>query len=131
MGKAAAVPAKGIQLSFPCMAKRSMTQIVAQSNGLRQILIQAQRTGNAPGDLGNLQGMGQAGTVMVSFWRDKHLCFMLHAAKGFAMDDTVSVPLEIRTDIAFFLFPLPTFCMDAFCSILPQHLFFQFFLKLP
>ena len=75
--------------------------------------------------------MGQAGAVMVPLRGDKYLCFMLHAAEGFAMDDTVSVPLEIRTDIAFFLFPLPTFRIDAFCGILPQHLFLQFFLKLP
>ena len=100
-----------------------------QSNGFCQILIESQRSCNGTGNLGNLQRMSQTGAVMISFGRDEHLCLMLHAPKGFAVDDTISVPLKIRTEIAFFLGAHPPFGCGTFCRQRTQYFLLQFFLK--
>ena len=54
-----------------------MAQIVAERDGLGQVLIQAQCAGNCACDLRDLQRMGQAGAVVVAFRGQKDLCFLL------------------------------------------------------
>ena len=54
-----------------------MAQIVAERNGLGQVLIQAQCAGNCACDLRDLQRMGQAGAVVVALRGQKDLCFLL------------------------------------------------------
>ena len=58
---------------LPGMSEGRMSQIVAQCNGLCQILIETQRLRYGSGVLGNLQGMGQTIAIMVSFRCQKHL----------------------------------------------------------
>ena len=48
------------------MAKGSVTQIMAHGDGLSQIFIQPQGPGHGAGDPGDLQGVGQAGAVMIA-----------------------------------------------------------------
>ena len=62
---------------------------------------------------------------------NKHLCFVLHAAEGFTMDDTVSVTLKIRPNVAFFLRSFPAPRPAAFCCIFPKDFLLQFLLKPP
>ena len=53
-----------------------------------------QTPGQRPRHLGHLQGMGQAGAVMIALRRDENLGFELHAAEALAMQDTIPVPLK-------------------------------------
>ena len=88
-----------IQRILTRMAKGCMPQIMSQSNGLRQLLVEPQRFGNRPGNLGNLQGMGQSCPVMIPHRGQKHLGFMLQAAKCLTMQNPIPIPLISRTDI--------------------------------
>ena len=82
-----------IQRILAGMAERRMAQVVAHGDGLRQILIEAQGPGNGSGNSGDLQGMGQAGAVMITLRVEKHLGLVHQTAKGLGMDDFVRIPL--------------------------------------
>ena len=107
------------------MSEGRMAQIMPQGDGLRQILIQAQRSGDRPGDLRHLQGMRQPGTVVISLGTQEHLRLMFHSAKGFRVQDPVPVPLIHSSDItlSFFSFPSPRFCTEG--CIGTEKLFFS------
>ena len=51
--------------------------------------------------------------------------------EGFTMDDTVSVTLKIRPNVAFFLRSFPAPRPAAFCCIFPKDFLLQFLLKPP
>ena len=89
-----------IQRPFSDMAERGVPEIMPQGDGLCQILVQAQGTGQRPRHLGHLEGMGQAGAIVIPLGREKDLGFKLQAAKGLAVNDPVPVPLIHRAQIA-------------------------------
>jgi len=59
---------------------------MGQSQGFSQILIKAKDTGNGPCDLGDFDGMGEPGAVVIAFMIHKNLGFMLEAPEGGGMD---------------------------------------------
>ena len=101
------IRAELVQRLLTRMAKGRMPQIMGQTDGLGQILVEPQSTGNGAGDLRNLQRMGQPGPVQISFRREKHLRFLLEAAEGLAVQHPVSVSLEHRPDRVLFLLHHP------------------------
>ena len=113
-----------VEGSLADMTERRMAQIVPQSDGFRQILVQAQSAGDGAGDLGNLQRMRQPGAVMISLGRKKNLRFKFQAAEGFAMNNPVPVPLKIRPDLAggYGTFP-PGALRRMGCIGSQQHIF--------
>ena len=90
---------KFIQCSLPDMAVGSMPQVVPQGDGFGQVFIQAEGTGQRPCNLGHLKRVGQAGPVMIPFRRKKNLGLEFQPAEGFAVDDPVPVPLELRPQV--------------------------------
>ena len=120
-----------IQSTFPRMAERGMSQIVAQRNRLCQIFVQPQGPGDGPGDLGNLQGMGQPSTVMIPLRRKKHLGFPFQAAERLTVDDPVTVSPVAGADIARLLRRVPAQAFFRQCGIGSQHPFFQFLRTFP
>ena len=82
------------------MSKGRVPQIVAQGDGLRQILIEAQGLGNRAGVLGDLQRMGQPRPVMIAPGSQEHLGLMLQTPERLAVENPVPVPLIDRPDIA-------------------------------
>ena len=87
--------------------------LLQHGNGLCQIFIQAQRSGNGGSDSRHFQGMGHAGAVVVSLRPQKHLGFVHQAAEGFAVDNPVNIPLITGADILlpFFFKPGDRFVM--------------------
>jgi hypothetical protein len=83
-----------------------MPQIVSQRQRLGQFLVQSETAGNSLADLGNLQGVGEAGTVVVPFVIDKDLGLVFQAAKCGAVYYPVTVPLKGRPVIAEYLWML-------------------------
>ena len=81
------------QCRLSCMAEGSMAQVVTHGGCLGQVFIQAQGSGNGPGDPGYLQSMGHPGPVMVALRLQKHLGLMHQAAEAAAVEDAVRVPL--------------------------------------
>jgi len=66
-----------------------------QGDRFGKILVQAQRTGNAARELGDLNAVGEASTKEVAFMIDEDLRLVLETTKGGGMDDTVAVALEL------------------------------------
>ena len=50
--------AEPVERSLPRVAERRMAQIVAERDGLGQVLVEPQRPGNGPGHLGHFQRVG-------------------------------------------------------------------------
>ena len=93
-----ATGAQTVQRALPRVAKGGMAQVVAQGDGLGQILVQPQGAGDGAGDLRDLQRVGQPGAVMVPLGRKKDLGLLLQAAERLAVDNAVAVPLVARAD---------------------------------
>jgi hypothetical protein len=89
-----------VEGSFADMTVWRMAQIMSQGDCFRKVFIQAERTGQRPCDLSHLQRVRQARSVMVTLRRQKNLCFEFQPAKGFAVDDPVTVALKISANIA-------------------------------
>ena len=81
------------------MAERSVTKIMSQGDRFSQIFIQAQGFGDRSGVLRHLQRVRHARSVMVAVRRQKDLGLILKSSEGFAMKDTVPVPLKNRPDV--------------------------------
>ena len=81
------------------MAKRRVSEIVRQRQGLRQIFVEAEGAGDRAGDLRDFEAVGQAGPVMVALVIDEDLCLVLEAPEGARMDDAVAVALKRRAHL--------------------------------
>ena len=86
------------------MAKGRVPEIVAQGDGLGQVLVEPQADRHGAGDLRDLQHMGQSGAVMIAGRGEKDLGLVLEPAKGLGVDDTVAVTLEHGPQAAGVLF---------------------------
>ena len=106
-----------IQSLFSGVTKRCMSQIMAQRNGLHQILIQSESLGNGTGNLRNLQCMSETVSVMISLRRQKNLSLILQSAKRLTVKNPVSVPLKYSAHITFFFRPFPSYGSDTAGSI--------------
>ena len=84
------------QNAFARVPKRRMTEIVRQGDRLGEIFVDPQDPGHRPGDLGALQGMGQAVPVMVPLMVNEYLGLVLQTTKGPGMNNPIAIPLERR-----------------------------------
>jgi hypothetical protein len=76
------------------MTEGRMANIVGQTQGLGQILIQAQRAGDRPANLSDLKTMCQTDPKMVAIGGNKNLRLVAQAAERDGVNDTVAVALE-------------------------------------
>ncbi len=83
-----------VQRLLAGVAERAVAEVVGERHGLREILVEGERARRGAGDLGDLEGVGQAGAEVVAFVVDEHLGLVLEAAEGGAVDDPVAVALE-------------------------------------
>ncbi len=92
------VVAGGGQIGGECFfgrgSGRSVTTVVGQRDGLGEGQAQVDGAGDAGGDLGDFDGVGQAGAEMVVFGGDEHLAFPGEAPPGAGVLDPVEVPFE-------------------------------------
>jgi hypothetical protein len=86
-----------VQGTLSGMAEGGMPEVVPQGACLCQILVEAQGAGKGSGDLGNLQCMGESGTVMIPFRGKEHLHLVHQSAKALAMGNAIPVTLELGT----------------------------------
>src|SRR5215213_4797792 len=76
------------------VAERRVTEIVAETNRLDEVLIEEERPADGAGDLGHLEGVGEPGAVVVTSGSDKDLGLVHQPAKALGMEDAVTVALE-------------------------------------
>ena len=70
-------------------------QVVAQRDGLGQILVEPQRAGDGARDLGHFQRVGEPRAVVVALGGQEHLRLVGQAAERLGMEDLVAVALEV------------------------------------
>jgi hypothetical protein len=70
---------------------------VNQRKRLRQIFIQTERGGNGPGDLRNLDGVGQAAAKVIGGAAGKYLRLAREAPEGTGLHNPLAVALEGRS----------------------------------
>ena len=69
------------------VAERGVAQVMAEGDGLRQILVQTERPGNGAGDLGDLQRVREPCAEVVAFRRQEHLRLVRQAAEQMCIRD--------------------------------------------
>jgi hypothetical protein len=99
---------------FASVPKGSVSKIVAKPDRFGKVFIETKRSRNDSGDLGDLEGMGKSGAVVILFGVDKNLGFMLQTAKSFAMQHSVPIPLECGSERVWFFRRLPPTRFGAF-----------------
>ncbi len=86
-----------VECIFAGMTKGRVAEIMHKGDAFRQVLIDAQRTGQRTGHLRHLDRMGQPRAIVVAIRADEHLRLVLQAAKCGGMYDAVAVALELGT----------------------------------
>ena len=76
------------------VAERRVAEIVAESDRLDEVLVEAQRARDGARDAGDLERVREARAVVVALRRDENLRLVLEAAEGLAVHDPVAVALE-------------------------------------
>ena len=72
----------GVERVLARMAEGGVAEVVRQGERLREILVEAERAGERPGDLAHLDRVGQAGAVVVALVVDEDLRLVLEAPEG-------------------------------------------------
>ena len=73
----------------------TVTQVMGQTDGLGQVLVQGQGAGHGTTDLGHFNGMGQTGAVIVIQTGGKDLGLALQTPERRAVNHPIPIPLEI------------------------------------
>ena len=79
---------------------------MAKAHGLHEVFVEVQGSGYGAAYLGDLQGMGEAGDIVIAEGGDEDLGLVLKPAEGLGMNDSVAVALEVGAQGAGFLFDL-------------------------
>ena len=83
-----------IERALAGVAERRMAEVVTKRRRFRQILVEAERAAERAGDLGDLQGVRQAGAEMIALMEDEHLGLVGEPAERGGVDDSVAVAAE-------------------------------------
>ena len=89
-----------VEAELAGVAERRVPQIVAQGDGLGQVLVEPQADRHGAGDLRHLEHMGEPGAVVVAGRGEEHLGLVLEPPEGLGMDDPVPVALEVGAQVA-------------------------------
>ena len=84
------------------MAARRVAKVVREGDGLGEILVEPQCTGDVPGDGGHFHRVGEACAEMLPAAAEENLCLVLQSAEGARMDDAVAVALELGAPLGWF-----------------------------
>ena len=95
MFKTTIIRHKLVQNPLATMAKRTMADVVCQTDSLGQRFIQPQNACHSPPNLGYFNGMRQACTEIIVSAGAKYLRLTLKPAECTAVDYAVSVPFKI------------------------------------
>ena len=86
-----------VQCALTGMPEWRMADVVNKRKRLGQIFVQAKRGGNGPGNLCDLDGVGQAAAKMVGRPAGKYLRLARETPEGAGLHNALAVTLEGRT----------------------------------
>src|SRR4051812_44302419 len=79
---------------FACGAEGGGTEIVAETDGFDEVLVEEKSPADGARDLGHLEGVGEAGPVVVAGGSDKDLGLVHQPAKTLGVEDAIAVALK-------------------------------------
>ena len=82
------------QGGLPDVAEGRVPDVMGQTDRLGQVFVESQRSGDRSPDLGDVEGVGEPGDVVVVVGVDEHLGLVLEAAERIGVDDAVAVAFE-------------------------------------
>ena len=97
---------EGCEHVFTDVTEGCVAQVVAKAHGLDEVFVEVQGSGNGAAYLGDLQGVGKAGDIVIAEGGNEDLGLVLKPAEGLGVDDSVSVALEVGAEGAGLLFDL-------------------------
>jgi hypothetical protein len=97
-----------VQSFLAGMSERGVSEIVGQSDGLSQILVETEGAGHSTADRGDLYGVGQARAVMIPLAVQEDLRLSIKSAKGGAVHDPVPISLEAGSERVLLLVTNPS-----------------------
>src|SRR5215213_7012908 len=83
---------------FPCVTEGGVAEIVAERDRLRDVLVEAESTGNGTGDLHHLQGVREACPEVITVRGNEDLGLVHKPAERLGMDNAVPIALEVVAD---------------------------------
>ena len=99
-GLGVALAQQAVEHVLAGVAERRVPEVVAEGDRLGQVLVEAQRAGDAARDLRHLDRVGQARPEVVALVRDEDLRLVLEPAEGARVDDAVAVARVVRPRVA-------------------------------
>jgi hypothetical protein len=93
--EAAELGEAAVERALAGVAERRMAEVVAERGGLCQVLVEAERTGERAGDLGDFQGVGQPGAEMIALVEDENLRLVPQPPERRGMDDAVAIATKV------------------------------------
>src|SRR4029077_1079490 len=97
----------GVECFLARVPEGRMPEIVAESDRLSQILVQAQRPGDTARNAGGLERVREPGPVVIATRVDEDLRLVLETAERLRVHDPVAIPLEGGPQPAVILGPRP------------------------
>ena len=89
-----------VNLKEQTLPEKGVVLLECMSNLTANEMFEPEGAGDGTGDLGDLEGMGQAGCIMVALGCEEDLRLMLESSEGLTMENPVAVTLEAGTDRA-------------------------------
>ena len=83
-----------VERHFARVPERGVAEVMRKADRFGQVLVHAQRPGDAAADLRDLDRVGQAIAVVIAFVIDEDLRLVVEAAESGGVDDAVAVALE-------------------------------------
>ena len=83
-----------VESALTGVAERRVADVVDQGEGLGEVLVEAEAGGNGAGDLGDLDGVGEAGAEVVGGAAGEDLGLAGETAEGSGLDNALAVTLE-------------------------------------
>src|SRR5258706_1114676 len=71
-----------VERIFAGMSERGVAEIVRERNRFDKVLVEKKSASKGPGDLGDLEAMGEPGAVVIALVIDEDLCLMNKATEG-------------------------------------------------
>lgn len=98
---------------FDGMAEGGMAEISGEGDGLGEVFVEAEGATEGAGEGGDLDGMGEAGTDVVTGAVEWDLGFVFEATKSGAVNDAFAVSLEFGAKVVRFF---GVFAAEAFAA---------------
>jgi hypothetical protein len=126
MVKAAGFLHRLFKRAFPGMTKGRVANIMGETQGLGQIFIQPQCTGNCAANLRHFNAVGEPNAEMIPIGGDKNLRLVAQSAKRDGMNNAIPVALKIASGaahlgIGFAMLPPTTMVCTAGIAGMLRH----------